>query len=330
MPTSANPTQLDPAASSSAATPPGAGRIVVGVDGYPEGLDATVLAAAIAKARDADVMLVTVHTDPFVVLPRGMSWRTVQEEATEQLRGTRDTHHPAARIRVETDISVARAMSRIVRQEHRDLVIVGSSRHAPTGQVRIGKRTRQLLGHFDCALAVAPRGLAESDPLELREIAVGYDGGQEAQKALELAAAVATGAGAHLRIIGVVDDRLRIGWSRIGRGPAMVPSLGWISTGSRGVTLEWDQVIEAAEHELQSELEAEAADLGVEATCEVQRGRPADRLLEVSADVDLMIVGSRRWGAVHRVLLGTTGEALLHDASCAVLVVPRGDEDASL
>ncbi len=330
MPTSANPTQFDPAASPSATPPPGASRIIVGVDGYPEGVDATVLAASIAKARDADLMLVTVHTDPFVVLPRGMRWSTVQDEATEQLREARDEHFPAARIRVETDISVARAVSRIVRQEHRDLVVFGSSRHTPTGQVRIGKRTRQLLGHFDCALAVAPRGLAERGPLELQEIAIGYDGGQEAQKALELAAALAAGAGAHLRIIGVVDDRLRYGWSRIGRGPVMVPNLGWVNTGSQRVTLEWDQLIEAAVHELRAELEAEAAELGVEATCEVQRGRPADRLLEVSANVDLMVVGSRRWGAVNRVLVGTTGEALRHDASCAVLVVARGSEDGSL
>jgi nucleotide-binding universal stress UspA family protein len=330
MPTSANPTQPEHSGSVPAASRTGFDRIAVGVDGYPEGLDATVLAASVAGATGADMMLITVHTDPFVVLPRGMSWKTVQEEATEGLRETRDAHYPSARLRVETDISVARAITRVVRRERRDLVVVGSSRHAPTGQVRIGKRTRQLLGHFECALAVAPRGLAERTPFELHEIAVGYDGGQEAQRALELAGGLAAGSGAHLRIIGVVDDRLRFGWSRIGRGPVMVPNLGWVNTGSRRVTVDWDQLIDAAVHELQSEIEAEAAELGVEATCEVQRGRPADRLLEVSQDADLMIVGSRRWGSVDRVMLGTTGETLLHEASCAVLVVPRGAEDASL
>ena len=330
MPTSANPTQPERSGGVPAPLRTGFDRIAVGVDGYPEGLDATVLGASIAGATGADMILITVHTDPFVVLPRGMSWKTVKEEATEVLRETRDAHYPSARLRVETDISVARAMTRVVRRERRDLVVVGSSRHAPTGAVRIGKRTRQLLEHFECALAVAPRGLAERSHFDLREIAVGYDGGQEAQQALEVASGLAAGSGAHLRVIGVVDDRLRFGWSRIGRGPVMMPNLGWVNTGSRRVTVDWDQLIAAAVHELHSEIEAELAELSVEASCEVQRGRPADRLLEVSHHADLVVVGSRRWGSVDRVVLGTTGETLLHEASCSVLVVPRGAEDASL
>jgi nucleotide-binding universal stress UspA family protein len=38
------------------------------------------------------------------------------------------------------------------------------------------------------------------------------------------------------------------------------------------------------------------------------------------------VVGSRRWGPVARLLLGSTGEALLHDARCSALIVPRADE----
>ena len=56
---------------------------------------------------------------------------------------------------------------------------------------------------------------------------------------------------------------------------------------------------------------------------DVQLGRPADALLDLSEDVDLLLIGSRRWGPFSRVILGTTGEALLHDASCPVLVSPR-------
>lgn len=58
---------------------------------------------------------------------------------------------------VETDLAVPRALERVVRREHRDLLVVGSSRHGPDGRVRIGKRSRQLLCHFKCALAIAPR-----------------------------------------------------------------------------------------------------------------------------------------------------------------------------
>jgi nucleotide-binding universal stress UspA family protein len=56
---------------------------------------------------------------------------------------------------------------------------------------------------------------------------------------------------------------------------------------------------------------------------DVRRGRPADALMELCERVDLLVIGSRRWGGAARVLLGRTGEALMHDASAAVLVVPR-------
>ena len=56
---------------------------------------------------------------------------------------------------------------------------------------------------------------------------------------------------------------------------------------------------------------------------QVTRGRAADALLTFSERVDLVVIGSRRWGPVARLLLGSTGEALAHDAACALLVVPR-------
>jgi nucleotide-binding universal stress UspA family protein len=35
------------------------------------------------------------------------------------------------------------------------------------------------------------------------------------------------------------------------------------------------------------------------------------------------VIGSREWGPTARLLLGSTGEALMHDSACAVLAVPR-------
>ena len=49
-------------------------------------------------------------------------------------------------------------------------------------------------------------------------------------------------------------------------------------------------------------------------------------LLKLSGELDLLVIGSRRWGAVARLMLGSTGEALMHGARCPVLVVPRPQE----
>jgi len=285
-------------------------RIAAGVDGFREGRDAATLASMIARAAGADLMLVAVHPDPMVVLPAEIGWTGMRKEAERHLRETRDAVAPGAQIAVETDWSIPRALERVVQREHRDLLVLGSSRQGAEGHLRIGDRTRQLLSHSRCALAVAPRGLSEQPARRLERIGVGYDGAPESEAALSLAGALAVSAGATLSVRAVVDDR--------------VPMVGWHSAVEEQVLEMWDEVlaphIAALLERAQSASEATGAAL---ARVDVRRGRPADPLLELCEHVDLLVIGSRRWGGAARVLLGRTGEALMHDASAPILVVPR-------
>ena len=182
-------------------------RVAVGVDDFPEGRDAAALGAALARVMGAELMLATVHSPPLVPLPPDMGWRSVREGSQVRLRAVRRLFAPDARTVTETDYSVARGLHRVVRQHHSELLVVGSSRHGPEGRVRIGKRTRQLLCHFECALAVAPRGNHSRPTVTLREIAVGYDGSPESASALAIAGTIASAAGAELHVCAVVDDR---------------------------------------------------------------------------------------------------------------------------
>jgi len=61
------------------------------------------------------------------------------------------------------------------------------------------------------------------------------------------------------------------------------------------------------------------------ADAEVLVGRPAEALARRSESLDVLVVGSRGWGPVRRLLLGSTSERLVREARGAVLVVPRGD-----
>jgi nucleotide-binding universal stress UspA family protein len=290
---------------------PAVSLICVGIDGYPEGRDAAALGTAIARATEAEVLLVAVHPDPLVVLPSGMNWSGLEEQARGTLIEVRDAISPNARIAVETDGSVARALHRVVRRENRDLLVLGSSRHAPKGHVRIGKRVRQLLCHFECALAVAPRGLHEAASVPLGRIGVGYDASPEAEVALALAGSLAGAVGAELHLRGVVDDRLPpLGFSSLAGGGAQTPI--------------WEASIAEQIERLEAKLgEAASGYGGVEAHTEVMRGRPGNALLDLSGEVDLLVIGSRHWGPAERVLLGSTGETVLHDAACPVIAVPR-------
>jgi nucleotide-binding universal stress UspA family protein len=226
-------------------------RIAVGVDGYPEGRDAVAPGAAIASVTGAELMLVAVHLDLLVVLPSGMDWKSLRTEAESMLRDIRDLLAPGARTVAESDLSISRALRRIVRRDHRDLLALGSSCHAAQGRVRIGKVTRQLLCHFECALAIAPRGLHSQLPFRIRRVGVGYEGGPKSEAALDLAASVAAAAGAELHVLGVVDDRI----------PVLVRSaLGGL------VSTEWRDVIQEEEQRLHDQA-LSAGPLGRRAPC---------------------------------------------------------------
>ena len=67
---------------------------------------------------------------------------------------------------------------------------------------------------------------------------------------------------------------------------------------------------------------------GVQAATRVVEGEPVEAIRKaVEYGVDLLVVGSRGWGPVRRVLLGSASTRLLRVAPCPVLVTPRGLED---
>src|ERR1700760_2234604 len=125
-------------------------RLAVGINGFPEGLDAAALGSSISRATGAAMMLVAIHPNPMIVVPEGLDWKSLHAQAHKTLVDARDAFAVDARLIVSTDHSVPRALHRVVEDEHRDLLVVGSSRQARAGHVRIGKRTRQLLCHFEC------------------------------------------------------------------------------------------------------------------------------------------------------------------------------------
>jgi nucleotide-binding universal stress UspA family protein len=180
------------------------------------------------------------------------------------------------------------------------LIAVGSTTGADPGRVMIGGVARRLLHGAPCPIAVAPRGMADNGVLEPRVIAVGYDGSPEATEALGFAAAIGGAAGAALRVVAV-----------------------------HGVPPPQDQFIAAGTSEfeqLQQRLHDAATGLASELRAEPRflSGPPATTLIsESELGVDLMVVGSRGYGPIRSVLLGSVSERLLHGAACPVVVVPR-------
>jgi len=86
-----------------------------------------------------------------------------------------------------------------------------------------------------------------------------------------------------------------------------------------------DAVTAAAEQTAQEALQRTVAELDTMAPVEttVRRGSPADEIVRCAAEngAGLIVMGSRGWGEMHAVLLGSVSERVLHTAPCPVLIV---------
>lgn len=79
---------------------------------------------------------------------------------------------------------------------------------------------------------------------------------------------------------------------------------------------------------MRKDLGAALGRLGVPASADLLNGWPPKLLEELSQTCDLLVVGSRHWGAVDRLLLGSTSSALVGHAFCPMLIVPRSAAQA--
>jgi len=281
--------------------------IAVAVDGNPSGRDATVLGSLLARATGAELMLIAVHEEPLlpVSLPGGMSWTALEEQARTVLAQTRDSLAPDARIMVQADVLVWRGLRHVVRQEHRDLLVVGSAHDADARRVRLGRSAGELLGHLERPLAIAPSSFGQHAKGRLDRIGVGFDGTLESRAALDFAVSMAATTGAALEVRGAIDDGVAGGSST---------ELGLLE----GNVLAERQPFRAFKREV-----AAATGTGVATNLEVEVGMPTEVLAELSARVDMLVLGSGRSGPAGRVQPGATGSAILQLAACPVLVTPR-------
>ncbi|HST40876.1 MAG TPA: universal stress protein [Conexibacter sp.] len=286
--------------------------IVTGVDGGEGGKDAAALAVALAAGDDAEVLLTGVWPETVLPLPLLMGPQTRPlEEIERMLLATRADIAPRGITRPLSDLSPARALRRTAREEHAGLIAFGSAASAAPGHARAGRVARQVLHDAPCAVAIAASGV-HGGPVALRRIVVGIDGGAESEAALTCARELAGALGAHLHVLAVLDDKLPLTF-----GPAL-PQLQLLT---------WEEVVER-QRERADRLIERVRQLEHVTTAELRVGDPDAELALAAGDADLVVVGSRRWGPLSRVVIGSVAERLMRDAPCSLLLVPRPAQEA--
>jgi nucleotide-binding universal stress UspA family protein len=274
-------------------------HVIVGVDGGPTGRDA-VAVAKLLVAPDTRLALAHVYElTPF----RGASGAYGVAEHDESMR-LLEQEREAIAVGVElitvTASSVGRGLHYLAETQAADLLTVGSSARSLAGRVLVGDVTRASLIGAPCAVAVAPLGYAQA-VRAIAKIGVGYDGSPESEAALAIARELAALHGATVTALTVVEPS---------------PYAGLIRAVARGYTPE--KALAEAKDDL-------AALDGVDG--ELASGLAGEELAAFGAHVDLLIVGSRGYGPIRRLMLGSTSAHLASNARCPLLVLPRLADD---
>ena len=283
--------------------------IIVGVDGRAGGRDALALAANINRS-DAGRLL-AVHAYPYDFFTRRVDepeLESIMHSAAMQTLAQElelaDVH--AIPIAVP-DGSPARALHLAAAREHAGLIVVGSAHRGPLGRVLAGDVTTATLHGAPCPVLVAPAAYALRGG-RLETIGVGFDGSPESRAAVGLARDLAATVDARLHVIGVVATS-----HPGGPFPSYRP--------------DWAEHTRLRHEEATDHIEAIIAELGTGVTGDVLAGDPAQELAYEGKFVDLMVTGSRNYGPIRRVMVGSTSASLVRHAPCPVLVTTRTIDD---
>ena len=269
------------------------GTLLIGTDGSERSADAIALGALLAPVLDAEPVLLYAQPD-------GDRDSLLGDGEYEQLVCG------AIGLMVVADRSPAAALQTVAERDTVAAIVLGSSHRAPLGRVMPGGVAQRLLAGAPCPVVVAPAGFAARQPLGLGSIGCGFDGSAEASKALCTAARLARANTGPLVVI-AVHERLAFGQlSVLGEGAS--------TTVNRRLRAELAERLRRAVDE---------TGLGADATARVREGDAASTLAAESADLGLLVVGSRGWDPRGSVLLGSVATRLLQMASCPVMVVPR-------
>jgi nucleotide-binding universal stress UspA family protein len=291
-------------------------EIVVGVDEGEGGLDAIALAKILAapgagldlahvivggpdiSARPATEYAADATSHSMEEFERTRAYQILEDALDRD--GLRNAGF-ALELHCLLAASVGRGLHALAETERADLIVLGSSRRSGVDRVLIGDDTRAGLDGAPAPVAVAPAGYARH-PRRIRRIGVGYDGSPESEHAVRVARALAHKHGATLSAFTAVS----VPTAAFGPGPhALAEAIDALQRNARERILALGRI-----------------------EPHVAYGAASEELAMFSGSVDLLVVGSRGYGPLGRLVHGSTSRRLARTARCPLLVVTRPGDGA--
>lgn len=301
--------------------------VLVGVDGSPPSLAALDWAGAYAKVHGMGLHLVCAYSIPsFTAAALDGGYAALDDSAIAE--GARAVLDEALErvgplgLRATSVVATGDAAAVLVElSREAALVVVGTRGRGGFAERLLGTVSSALPAHAHCPTVVVPYRRhdrtgadaaaadvdddASAGALPVRRIVVGVDGSEAAEVALGRAIVEAEAWQAELTALAAVP--IGTTTSYLAWQPSAVDHEAVLHDVGAGLDVVVDRAL------------VEHPDLQVRR--HVLDGTAAQLLTEFSTAVDLVVVGSRGRGGFAGLLLGSTSQAVLHHASCPVMVV---------
>ena len=274
-------------------------NVLVGVGDPEGGRDAIALAEMLRATDVGELTLAHVFRGeggPYRWRDPRVAERRQQVRALLE-RAASDSGVPA-HIRWHSASSVGRGLHELAEMVGADLLVLGSSRRGLFGRVALGHDTRAALNGAPCAIAIAPVAYFSEPRPPMREVGVGYDGSPESEHALGVARDIAAELGSKLSAFEAVS----------------IPAYIYVGASAPVEASAIGRVVAIARNRI-------AALGGVEP--HAAYGDAVEELTSYSASLDLLVVGSRGYGPLGRLVHGSTAGHLASTARCPLLVLTR-------
>jgi nucleotide-binding universal stress UspA family protein len=305
-------------------------KILLAVDGSDASMSAVAATAALSMPADSTIEVVSVIPDSFA--PEGSPWPNVirvdpptdrdrvQDDVARRLRDIADRVRKG-QTHTEVRVLEGRPATEIVTEAARfgaDLILMGARGLSAVRRVLLGSVSSEVIDHAPCSVLVARHANVE-------RVMLATDGSPGAADAADFIAESGLFDEVRIRIVSVVDPGMPW-WTGIS------PVDGMTSIGA------YTDAVQIAKHRAQSAADQAAERLRkrhVEGAAALRDGDVVGTVLD--GDVvgtildeagawraDVIVMGARDIGTVHRWLVGSVSRSVLHLAQASVLIArPR-------